>query len=81
MSNDNEDDPRFVERRDPKVCAAHMKMMNEHSTEIALLKQSMVTVVKSVDSINSNVAKLIWIVIGAIAMAGMTFLIRGGLHV
>lgn len=69
------------ERRDPRVCAEHMKMMHQHATQIALLEQSVVSINKSVESINGNVSKLIWIVVGALVMSVMAWLLRGGLHV
>ncbi len=62
-------------------CLEHVAIMHEHTTKIALMDQSISQINKSVESINANVAKLIWIVVGAIGSAGMTWILKGGMHV
>lgn len=62
-------------------CLEHIAIMHEHTTKIALLEQSISSVHKSVDTINANVAKLIWIVVGALGSAIMAWIVKGGLNV
>lgn len=62
-------------------CSEHIATMHDHTVQIALMQQSIIAINKSVETINSNVAKLIWIVVGAIGSAGMTWILKGGLSV
>jgi len=51
----------------------------DHAIRIALLEQSMSGIKAELHQINSNINRLVWAVIAAIVMAGVQFIIRGGL--
>ena len=52
----------------------------DHAIRIALLEQSMTGIKQELHQINSNINRLVWAVIAAIVMAGVQFVIRGGLN-
>lgn len=51
----------------------------DHAIRIALLEQSMSGIKSELHQINGNISKLVWAVIAAIVMAGVQFVVRGGL--
>lgn len=51
----------------------------DHAIRIALLEQSMSGIKAELHQINGNISRLVWAVIAAIVMAGVQFIIRGGL--
>ena len=53
----------------------------DHAIRIALLEQSMTGIKSELHQINSNINRLVWAVIAAIVMAGVQFILRGGLSV
>jgi hypothetical protein len=53
----------------------------DHAIRIALLEQSMTGIKSELHQINSNINRLVWAVIAAIVMAGVQFILKGGLNV
>lgn len=51
----------------------------DHAIRIALLEQSMTGIKQELHQINGNISRLVWAVIAAIVMAGVQFMLRGGL--
>ena len=51
----------------------------DHAIRIALLEQSMSGIKAELHQINGNISRLVWAVIAAIVMAGVQFVVRGGL--
>ena len=54
---------------------------NDHAIRIALLEQSMAGIKTELHQISGNISRLVWAVVAAIVMAGVQFVIRGGLNV
>lgn len=61
--------------------AADERRNQDHAIRIALLEQSMTGIKSELHQINSNINRLVWAVIAAIVMAGVQFILRGGLNV
>lgn len=57
--------------------------MDEHYHElnlrVALLEQSYLTVSKQLGAINSNLTKLVWVILTAFVLSGVGWVINGGL--
>ena len=53
----------------------------DHAIRIALLEQSITGIKSELHQINSNISRLVWAVIAAIVMAGVQFILKGGLSV
>ena len=53
----------------------------DHAIRIALLEQSITGIKGELHQINSNISRLVWAVIAAIVMAGVQFILKGGLSV
>ncbi len=51
----------------------------DHSIRIALLEQGMKNITTELHAINSNISKLIWIAVAAVAASFIQFVLRGGL--
>lgn len=61
--------------------SAEERRNQDHAIRIALLEQSMAGIKSELHQINSNINRLVWAVIAAIVMAGVQFILRGGLNV
>ena len=53
---------------------------HDHAVRIALLEQSMTGIKQELHQINANISRLVWAVITAIGMAGIQFVLKGGLN-
>jgi hypothetical protein len=65
-------------REEISISSLH-RVQQAHSIEIALLKQQGASQQKSLDEINDGVKKLVWIVLGAIVLAILNTVIKGGI--
>jgi hypothetical protein len=65
-------------REEISISSLH-RVQQAHSIEIALLKQQGASQQKSLDEINNGVKHLVWIVLGAIVLAILNTVIKGGI--
>ncbi|MFA5899401.1 MAG: hypothetical protein WC829_09855 [Hyphomicrobium sp.] len=52
---------------------------DDHGTRIALLEQSTYDIKSQLKAINSNISRLVWLLVTALGFAVMKFVIGGGL--
>lgn len=54
---------------------------DDHGTRIALLEQSTEDIRRELGAINSNISKLVWLLVTALVLSVMKFALSGGLAI